>query len=65
MQRKKLRRPAKRWTRARAEKAEAEEMTDEFTISAVGTDVRSITAKLTEGLSSGGVSGTVGFDVKA
>lgn len=48
----------------RAEKAEAEKKTDEFTISAVGTDVRSITAKLTEGLSSGGVSGTVGFDVK-
>ena len=39
--------------------------TDEFTISAVGTDVRSVTAKLAEGLSSGGISGTVGFDVKA
>ncbi len=49
----------------RAEKAEAEKKTDKFTISAVGTEVRSITAKLTEGLSSGGVSGTVGFDVKA
>lgn len=36
-----------------------------FTISAVGTDIRSVTAKLTEGLSSGNVSGTVGFDVKA
>ena len=49
----------------RAEKAEAEEMTDEFTISAVGTDVRSVTAKIAEGLSSRNVSGTVGFDVKA
>ncbi len=49
----------------RAEKAEAEETTDEFTITAVGTDIRNITAKLMEGLSSGGVSGTVGFDEKA
>ena len=49
----------------RIEKAEVEGKTDEFTISAVGTDVRSVTAKLAEGLSSGGISGTVGFDVKA
>lgn len=49
----------------RAEEAEVEGEIDEFTFSVVGTDVSSITAKLTEGLSSGGVSGTVGFDVKA
>ena len=49
----------------RAEEVEVEGEIDEFTFSVVGTDVSSITAKLTEGLSSGGVSGTVGFDVKA
>ena len=63
MLRKKLRKIGQ--LKRRVEKAEAKDKTDEFTISAVGTDVRSITAKLTEGLSSGGVSGTVGFDVKA
>lgn len=49
----------------RAEEAEVEGEIDEFTFSVVGTDVSSITAKLTEGLSSGGIGGTIGFDVKA
>lgn len=50
----------KRWV----EKAEAKDKTDEFTISAVGTNVRSVTAKLAEGVLSGSVSGTVGVDVR-
>ena len=49
----------------RAEEAEVEGEIDEFTFSVVGADVSSITAKLTEGLSSGGIGGTIGFDVKA
>ena len=39
--------------------------TDEFTISAVGTDVKSITSQLINSISSGTTNGTVGFDVKA
>lgn len=49
----------------RAEKAEAEGKTDGFTISAVGTDVKSITSQLINSISSGTTNGTVGFDVKA
>ena len=49
----------------RVEKAEAKDKTDEFTISAVGTDVKSITSQLINSISSGTTNGTVGFDVKA
>ena len=38
---------------------------DDFTISVVGTDIRSLTDQLTEKLGSGSESGTVGFDVRA
>ena len=49
----------------RVEKAEAKDQTDEFTISAVGTDVKSITSQFINSISSGTTNGTVGFDVKA
>lgn len=49
----------------RVEKAEAKDKTDEFTISAVGSDVKSITSQLINSISSGTTNGTVGFDVKA
>lgn len=38
---------------------------DDFTISVVGTDIKSITDQLTKKLGSVSVSGTVGFDVRA
>ena len=49
----------------RAEKDKAEQKTEELTISAVGTDVKSITSQLINSISSGIINGTVGFDVKA
>lgn len=49
----------------RAEKDRAEQKTEELTISAVGTDVKSITSQLINSISSGITNGTVGFDVKA
>ena len=49
----------------RVEKAEAKDKTDEFAISAVGTDVKSITSQLINSISSGTTNGTVGFDIRA
>lgn len=38
---------------------------EDFTVTAIGTDVRSLTNQITEKLASGIIGGTVGFDVKA
>lgn len=38
---------------------------EEYTVSAVGTDVKNITSQLINSISSGITNGTVGFDVKA
>ena len=46
----------------RTEKVEAKQKTEEVTISAIGTDVKSITSQLINGISSGITNGTVGFD---
>lgn len=53
-----------RFEKRRAVKEERSK-TDGITLSVFGTDIKSITAQLTEKLTSGGVSGVVGFDVKA
>ncbi len=44
---------------------EMEGITEEYSVSAVGTDVEDITSQLITSISSGTTSGTVGFDVKA
>ena len=38
---------------------------EDFTVTAIGSDVRSLTTQITEKLASGIIGGTVGFDVKA
>lgn len=55
-----------RMEKHRAEMADGkEDSPEDFTISAVGTDVKSITSQLINSISSGTTNGTVGFDVKA
>ena len=49
----------------RARMAEEDDTTEDFNISIVGTDIRSITAQLSEKIGFGAVSGTIGIDLKA
>ena len=49
----------------RAKRSGKEDKADEFKISIIGTDVRSMTAQLTENLSSGDLDGVIGIDIKA
>ena len=42
-----------------------EEISEKYTVSAIGTDVKNVTSQLIKSISSGITSGTVGFDVKA
>lgn len=46
-------------------RAEMEEISEKYTVSAIGTDVKNVTSQLIKSISSGITSGTVGFDVKA
>ena len=60
-------------TREKIEKKRAEkkaeeerlEISEKYTVSAIGTDVKNVTSQLIKSISSGITSGTVGFDVKA
>ena len=49
----------------RSKRSGKEDKADEFKISIIGTDVRSMTAQLTENLSSGDLDGVIGIDIKA
>ncbi len=49
----------------RAKRSGKEDKADEFKISIIGTDVRSMTTQLTEKLSSGDLNGVIGIDIKA
>lgn len=49
----------------RAKRSGKEDKADEFKISIIGTNVRSMTAQLTEKLSSGDLNGVIGIDIKA
>jgi hypothetical protein len=46
-------------------RTEMDGIIEEYTVSAVGTDVKNITSQLINSISSGITNGTVGFDVKA
>lgn len=46
-------------------RAEMEEISEKYTVPAVGTDIKNITSQLISSSSLGITSGTVGFDVKA
>lgn len=46
-------------------RAEMEEISEKYTVPAVGTDVKNVTSQLISSSSLGITSGTVGFDVKA
>ena len=45
--------------------AEEDDTTEDFNISIVGTDIRSITAQLSEKAGFGAMNGIVGIDLKA
>lgn len=49
----------------RAKRSGKEDKADEFKISIIGTNVRSMTTQLTEKLSSGDLNGVIGIDIKA
>lgn len=49
----------------RAKRSGKEDKADEFKISIIGTNVRSMTAQLTEKLSTGDLNGVIGIDIKA